>query len=138
VRSVTFSGKVVLVFPPPSPTHQDGEEDLLYQRSFLSFGVVLLELISRRPPPTRGPMTCFDFLPQDLEGVFPSDCTYCSGPPAQCFSSSLWYSLESLGPEMLKQIAKSCVAYSPKNRPSFKEVQFACNMVMCLPHALAS
>jgi hypothetical protein len=39
------------------------------------FGVVLVEMIARKSPPMRGPATCFDFRPDDIEAFFPLDCT---------------------------------------------------------------
>jgi hypothetical protein len=93
------------------------------------FGVVLIELIARKSPPMRGPATCFDFRPEDVEAFFPADCTVHTlsalsavvrGPGLSHITNVI--ACDS-GPALLKELTIKCIKYSPADRPSFKEVR---------------
>jgi serine/threonine protein kinase len=63
------------------------------------FGVVLYVLISRKKPPQRSPIDCFEFRPESVNAITPPDC-----PPA------------------FRKIADDCCEYVHTKRPSFSDI----------------
>lgn len=72
-----------------------------------SYGVVLLELISRKVPPVRGPAFAFDFSPEQLQATIPADC-----------------------PQRLEDLVLRCINYKPGMRPAFKDILGTCKELL--------
>lgn len=72
-----------------------------------SYGVVLLELISRKVPPVRGPAFAFDFSPEQLQSTIPADC-----------------------PKRLEDLVLRCIDYKPSRRPAFKDILDTCKELL--------
>lgn len=70
-------------------------EDYDQSADVFSFGMVLVEIITRLKPPLREPRNCFEFPTQEFQSNIPSDC-----PPS------------------FVEITLKCLEYEPKNRPT--------------------
>lgn len=73
-------------------------EDYDQSADVFSFGMVLVEIITRLKPPLREPRNSFEFPLKEFQGNCPSDC-----------------------PPKFIEITLKCIEYEPKNRPDIVE-----------------
>lgn len=74
-------------------------EDYAEEADIFSYGMVLVELITREKPPQRYPQSCFDFPVDEFKQKVPEDC-----------------------PAEFSELALDCVKYEPSQRPKIENI----------------